>query len=648
MNESKQPKRVVILGGGCGALATAFWLTSTKELRKRYKVSIYNHGWRLGGKAASGRDGDHGQAIEEHGLHILMGWYEITFKTIRACYAEWQKDPDNPFKTWEGAFTALRQVTLQQQLPNEPSGQWYSWNLKFPKNRQTPGEPTSIILLQVVPTILGWLKKYLWNGHEPGTAGEVQAAGLHSLRSMHRKALRAAKHPDESVAIYEGLKKSLAQFHTWFHDQAQPQLVSVGSRGEEICAFTDYAVALMKGYIRDALFDWDKGIEKLNEIEYRDWLRSAGASEKYLSFAPVRVLYDLAFAYNNGDSSKIANGRIAAGSGLRALLMMTVAYKGAPLWKMNAGMGDTIFSPMYSVLKDRGVDFHFFHRLTNIHLRKDGKSIDSLTMYRQVDLINPCYKPFRKVKGFPCWPSEPKWTEIVGGEAIKEDAWDLESLWCTYRAPGPDVELLAGKDFDLVVLAIPPASLPLIGRELLDGCSPIRAMYHNMQWVATQASQLWLKPKLAKLGWQLGPTVLSTYSDPFRSWGEMSHLLPMEDWTTPKPHSIEYFCGTLIPQRQMPPFHDRNFPKVQRDRVKQDFRDWLENNIIKLWPLAGTAQGGFNAGLVVHEFYRANLDPSEMYVQTFPGSVKYRLSPGDTAVTGIDNLYFAGDWTRER
>jgi uncharacterized protein with NAD-binding domain and iron-sulfur cluster len=33
-------------------------------------------------------------------------------------------------------------------------------------------------------------------------------------------------------------------------------------------------------------------------------------------------------------------------------------------------------------------------------------------------------------------------------------------------------------------------------------------------------------------------------------------------------------------------------------------------------------------------------------VQTFPGSVKYRLSPGDTAVTGIDNLYFAGDWTK--
>ena len=35
-----QPTRVVILGGGIGAISTAFWLTSNPELRKRYKVII--------------------------------------------------------------------------------------------------------------------------------------------------------------------------------------------------------------------------------------------------------------------------------------------------------------------------------------------------------------------------------------------------------------------------------------------------------------------------------------------------------------------------------------------------------------------------------------------------------------------------------
>src|SRR5271170_3944643 len=96
-----QTKNVVILGGGIGAISTAFWLTSTEELRKQFKVSIYSHGWRLGGKAASGRDAQHGNRIQEHGLHILMGWYEIAFNTIRACYAEWRKDADNPFQTWD-------------------------------------------------------------------------------------------------------------------------------------------------------------------------------------------------------------------------------------------------------------------------------------------------------------------------------------------------------------------------------------------------------------------------------------------------------------------------------------------------------------------------------------------------------------------
>ncbi len=639
MADSKQQTRVVILGAGCGAIATAFWLTSTKELCERYKVSIYTHGWRLGGKAASGRDEDHGQAIQEHGLHILMGWYEIAFKTIRACYAEWRKEPDNPFKTWCDAFTPLRQVTLEQQLPNDQTGEWYPWNMKFPKNRHTPGEPASDLRLQVVPTILGWLKKHLWSEPRLGPAGEIQVTGLRNLKSMHRKAVRAAKHPNLSIDIYKDLARSLVEFQGWFQGLAQPPLVAAGSRGEEICAFTDYAIALMKGYIRDVLPDWNKGIEKLDEIEYRAWLKTAGMSDKYLSFAPVRVLYDLAFAYERGDSSTIANGRIAAGSGLRALLMMTLDYKGAPLWKMNAGMGDTIFSPMYSVLKARGVDIHFFHRVTNIHLSNDGKSIESISMYRQVKLLKSTYTPFRKVKGFPSWPSEPRWSEIEGGAA--KDAWDLESMWCQYRVE-PDFEL---KDFDLVVLAIPPASLPILGQELLDKSPAIQAMHQNTQSVATQASQLWLKPKLAKLGWKLGPTVLSTYADPFRSWGEMSHLLAMEDWPKPKPHSCEYFCGTLIPPRQMPPFNSYNFPKQQADRVKQEFAGWMRSNIGQLWPNAA-AGGGIDTGLVVHEFYRANLDPSELYVQTFPNSVQYRLKPGDTSRTGIDNLYFAGDWTR--
>ena len=43
------------------------------------------------------------------------------------------------------------------------------------------------------------------------------------------------------------------------------------------------------------------------------------------------------------------------------------------------------------------------------------------------------------------------------------------------------------------------------------------------------------------------------------------------------------------------------------------------------------------------QFWRANVDPSERYVLSLPGTSQYRLAPDET---GYENLVFAGDWTR--
>ena len=48
-------KRVAVLGGGPAAMAAAFELTATEELREAYEVTVHTLGWRLGGKGASGR-----------------------------------------------------------------------------------------------------------------------------------------------------------------------------------------------------------------------------------------------------------------------------------------------------------------------------------------------------------------------------------------------------------------------------------------------------------------------------------------------------------------------------------------------------------------------------------------------------------------
>lgn len=46
---------------------------------------------------------------------------------------------------------------------------------------------------------------------------------------------------------------------------------------------------------------------------------------------------------------------------------------------------------------------------------------------------------------------------------------------------------------------------------------------------------------------------------------------------------------------------------------------------------------------LLSQFWKANVDPSDRYVQSLPGTLRYRLDPG---ASGYDNLVLAGDWTQ--
>src|SRR5437899_1614990 len=82
--------RVAVVGGGCAGMAAAFEL-SRPEHDGRYEVAVYQTGWRLGGKGASGRGPR--DRIEEHGLHVWLGFYENAFRLMRECYGELGRDP---------------------------------------------------------------------------------------------------------------------------------------------------------------------------------------------------------------------------------------------------------------------------------------------------------------------------------------------------------------------------------------------------------------------------------------------------------------------------------------------------------------------------------------------------------------------------
>ena len=56
--------------------------------------------------------------IEEHGLHIWLGFYENAFRLIRRCYAELNRPPGSTLATWREAFAASAQLGgYQRAIP---------------------------------------------------------------------------------------------------------------------------------------------------------------------------------------------------------------------------------------------------------------------------------------------------------------------------------------------------------------------------------------------------------------------------------------------------------------------------------------------------------------------------------------------------
>src|SRR5580658_5291342 len=129
----QKPVKVAIIGGGCASIATAFEL-SRPQHQGKYAITIYQVGWRLGGKGASGRGP--ANRIEEHGLHVWMGFYENAFRLIRAAYTELGRPPGAPLATWEDAFKKHSFIVVDENI----KGNWKTWCLMFPTNNLTPGE----------------------------------------------------------------------------------------------------------------------------------------------------------------------------------------------------------------------------------------------------------------------------------------------------------------------------------------------------------------------------------------------------------------------------------------------------------------------------------------------------------------------------
>lgn len=624
--------KVAILGGGLGAVAAAFELTSTPERRATFQVTVYQQGWRLGGKGASGRNLARAGRIEEHGLHAFLGFYEHAFGVMRTAFDEWDMGEDYPFQTWRDAFLPQRQVTLQEELPG---GGWSAWNVEMPRLPGEPGDGEGLPgLAHLLAEALRWVEARI---------GEALAEGLRlpRLARLVEGAERWFERELEELAaallplVERGFEEVLRALRAVLPSSAVLRRLRV---------LIELGCAVVLGLLRDVLPS-PRGFDAINGEELRAWLARHGAPADVTWSAPVRALYDLGFAYDGGISDP-AHATVAAGVAARVLLLLAFGYKDAPLWKMRAGMGDTIFTPLYEVLAhQRGVRFEFFQRTLALEPSPNGNLVETIQLSRQADLRRP-YEPLVEVRGLRCWPHEPLWDFLEGGDVMAQhpERYAFESDACVVEVGRRTLRY--GTDFDFVVLGIAVGALRNLTPELAQASPRWKAMLDASRTVQTQAMQLWLTPNLASLGWKAGTTILTGYAEPFDSWGDMTHLVAREAWPAGAgPSTIAYFCGALA----------EGDPATQPRAVKDNALRWLSQAIGDLWPAATAGGPQLDWSLLVDpsgasgparfdaQFWRANVDGSERYVLSPPGTIEARLRPGDSDFL---NLVVAGDWTR--
>jgi uncharacterized protein with NAD-binding domain and iron-sulfur cluster len=685
---AESPIKVAVVGGGCAAITAAFELTRP-EHDGRYAVTVYQMGWRLGGKGASGRGA--ADRIEEHGLHLWMGFYENAFRLMRECYAELGRDPARcPIASWRDAFEPAPFVGVADRTPD---GRWDIWKGILPPNEGMPGDPPtasrsftiadylvrSVAMLRTLfetiqlnlpsappaaasswtlgatsgaaplqSAILDGMMRLLQYGELATLTGMVQALGLLELAFGS-----LAQYPENVVVrLLEAVRSNA---HNLLEERLQQDLLL-----RRIWQIIDLTFATLRGVMRSNLMTDPRGFDAIDEYDSREWLRLNGAAESSLGSGYLRALYDFGFSYEDGDP---ARPRISAGQALRSMLRAFFTYRGSFFWRMRAGMGDVVFAPLYEVLRRRGVRFEFFHRLENVKLgpvSAESPHVAALEFALQAEVADRArgYEPLVDVHGLPCWPSAPDYAQLVDGARIERDGWDLEAHW-EARTAGRKV-LHVGEDFDLVVLGVGIGAVPHVCRELVARDARWRAMVDHVRTVATQALQIWLRADMKQLGGSDDAIVISGFVEPFDTWADMRHLIERESFAE-RVQALAYFCNALPDLKRLPGESESAYAARQAEQVRGNAIRFLNEELRHLWPHAVAAGDAFPWHLLVDagealgrpspatgearidgQFMKANVQPSDRYALSLPGSSAYRISPLDET---YDNLTIAGDWT---
>lgn len=696
--------KIAILGGGVSAMTAACYLTEKSDWQSKYDITVYQMGWRLGGKGASGRNAEYGQRIEEHGLHVWFGAYVNSFKTLQKVYTDLDRPATMPLATFDEAFKPHSFIALQEHIDN----QWKTWGIEFPL---IPGNPADGDLdpsfWDLIQLIYYWLKEFtvqmiqVRKKHnkpptKPKSKAKQQSWWQHIVSEVKEEIhelkeeiedweediqtayqtissfVKKITHPDRKVDDNETAEQhtkhqnALSGFINWIKEWLEEEFEELLDENDDLRRLfigADLAITSIKGIIADDVYH--NGFGYLNQWDFREWLALHGANEKYtVNSAPIRGFYDLVFGYEGGDFSK---PNLEAGVSLLAMIRIALCYHGGVMWKMQAGMGDVIFAPIYELLEKRGVKFEYFNKVDELIPNQSADKIEKIHITQQVKLKNKTYNPFVYVDGLPCWPSTPNYKEIDATQAdlLQQHSINLESHWSDwpsvyqqqYGKPLPQKTLELGVDFDHVIFGISVGGLEHICPQLLNNDAALKTCSEQIKTVATQAFQVWTDVGYSDLGFGDVPDngeepILSGFVEPYDTWAAMNQLLCREDWPKDnEPKNVAYFCSAQTIS-DYPNASDHQFPARCKREAKDNAISYLTNDVHYLWPKVAT-EGQFDWSILTDQssqtgqkrfdsqYWRSNVDPSERYVLSVKNSSQYRL---DTNATNFSNLFITGDW----
>lgn len=631
---------------------TAAWRLSEPGWRDRFEsITVYQRGWRLGGKGASSR-GPNGR-IEEHGLHVWIGSYENAFTLIRECYAELDRattDPEVPIQTWDQAFVPANDVGATDRW----QGHWQLWLGRFRCNDELPGEPGGptgeLNVVRFLERAIGLILDYSESLQTMGDAGLSMTASPAApprdgtSRTVQRAVAAvlitlAAPQPTDGPG-QDLLNQALSAIRG---------TLDCEERSDHRLTWTllSILVATVRGVLVDGLVTDPRGFRAINDEDYGSWLLRHGAHPDVLDFPVMRAMYNMVFGYEGGDLNR---PQFAAGVGTLLVSLMFFTYRGAIFWKMTAGMGDIVMAPIYEVLSRRGVRFEFFHRVDALHLDGHRHNVETITMGRQLGLADGVeeYRPLTRVLGLPVFPHQPLADQVQATGPVGK----LESHF-EERADVETRVLRRGVDFDRVVLAVPIGMVAVVAAELVVDRPEWREMTTHVRDIATIGLQLWLRPDHQTLGMPAPAITTSGYVPPIDTFSSMPQTLWAEDWPPDDtPRTAAYFCGALDVEWPPPADHRAYVADCSR-RARAEVVNFLDHLVgVHLpgavtdrgfdWTQLAGAHGTSGEEALATQYVSLNIDPSDRYVLSVPGSDKYRLRPDES---GYDNLVLAGDWT---